>query len=153
MSAQAFFSSSTLQLMNSTMSGWSALRMTILAARRVLPPDLMTPAKASYPFMNDTGPDAVPPPASNSFDERIGERLVPVPDPNLNNMPSVLASVRIESIVSCTELMKQAEHCGAFSKPQLNQTGLLNAAFWCTRMCFRSSLNAWRSSSVAKYLL
>jgi len=26
--------------------------------------------------------------------------------------------------------MKQAEHCGAFSKPQLNQTGLLNAAFW-----------------------
>ena len=44
-------------------------------------------------------------------------------------MPSVRASVRIESIVSCTELMKHAEHCGAFSKPQLNHTGLLNAAF------------------------
>ena len=29
-------------------------------------------------------------------------------------MPSVRASDRIESIVSCTELMKQAEHCGAF---------------------------------------
>src|SRR3954453_6158520 len=130
MRAQAFFSSSTLQLMNSTISGWSALRITIFAARRVLPPDLMTPANASYPFMNETGPDAVPPPASNSFDERIGDRLVPVPEPNLNNMPSVLASVRIESIVSCTELMKQAEHCGAFSKPQLNQTGLLKAAFW-----------------------
>ena len=80
--------------------------------------------------MNDTGPDAVPPPASSSFDERIGDRLVPVPDPNLNSIPSVRASVRIESIVSWTELMKQAEHCGAFSKPQLNQTGLLNAAFW-----------------------
>ena len=53
-----------------------------------------------------------------------------MPEPNLNSMPSVCASVRIESIVSCTELMKQAEHCGAFSKPQLNQTGLLNAAFW-----------------------
>src|SRR6266513_615280 len=103
--------------------------------------------------MNDTGPDAVPPPASSSLDERIGERFVPVPDPNLNSMPSVLASVRIESIVSCTELMKQAEHCGAFSNPQLNQTGLLNAAFWYTRMCFRSSLNACRSSSLAKYLL
>src|SRR6266508_4671042 len=101
--------------------------------------------------MNDTGPDAVPPPASSSFDERIGERFVPVPDPNLNSIPSVRASVRIESIVSCTELMKHAEHCGAFSKPQLNHTGLLNAAFWYTRMCFRSSLNAWRSSSPAKY--
>src|SRR3954468_24231724 len=103
--------------------------------------------------MNDTGPDAVPPPASNSFEERIGDRFVPVPDPNLNSMPSVLASVRIESIVFWTELMKQAEHCGAFSNPQLNHTGLLNAAFWYTRMCLRSPLNACRSSSVAKYLL
>src|SRR5437867_9648108 len=101
--------------------------------------------------MNDTGPDAVPPPARSSFEERTGDRLVPVPDPNLNSIPSVRASVRIESIVSSTELMKHAEHCGTFSKPQLNQTGLLNAAFWYTRMCFRSSLNAWRSSSVAKY--
>src|SRR5512135_2360593 len=101
--------------------------------------------------MNDTGPDAVPPPASSSFEERIGDRLVPVPDPNLNSIPSVRASVRIESIVSCTELMKQAEHCGCGSKPQLNHTGLLNAAFWYTRMCFRSSLNACRSSSAPKY--
>src|SRR5206468_11420080 len=103
--------------------------------------------------MKDTGPDAVPPPARSSFEERMGDRLVPVPDPNLKSMPSVRASVRIESIVSSTELMKQAEHCGAFSNPQLNQTGLLNAAFWFTRMCFRSSLNARRSSSLAKYLL
>src|SRR3954471_12046727 len=102
--------------------------------------------------MNDTGPDAVPPPARISFDERIGDRLVPVPEPNLNSMPSVRASVRIESIVSSTELMKHAEHCGAVSKPQLNHTGLLNAAFWYTRMCLRSSLNAPRSSSEAKYL-
>src|SRR6266850_621144 len=104
--------------------------MTILAARRVLPPDLMTPANASYPFMNETGPLAVPPPASSSLDERIVDRLLPVPEPNLNSIPSVLASVRIESIVSFTELMKHAEHCGAASKPQLNHTGLLNAAFW-----------------------
>src|SRR5687767_9082392 len=116
--------------MNSITSGWSALRITIFAARRVLPPDLMTPANASYPFMNDTGPDAVPPPASSSFDDRIADRLLPVPEPNLNSIPSVLARRRIESIVSLTALMKQAEHCGAFSKPQLNHTGLLNAAFW-----------------------
>src|SRR6185436_3270262 len=142
MSAQAFFSSSTLQLMNSTTSGCSALRMTILAARRVLPPDLMTPANASKPFMNDTGPDAVPPPASTSFDDRIADRFDPVPDPNLNSMPSVCASRRIESIVSCTELMKHAEHCGARSNPQLNHTGLLNEPFWYTKRCLRSSLNA-----------
>src|SRR4029453_3010793 len=115
--------------MNSRTSGCSALRITIFAARRVLPPDLITPANASKPFMNETGPDAVPPPASTSRDERIDERFDPVPDPNLNSMPSVLASVRIECIVSCTELMKQAEHCGYFSNPQLNQTGLLNEPF------------------------
>src|SRR5574339_1168561 len=92
--------------------------------------------------MNDTGPEAVPPPASSSRADRIGERLVPVPDPNLNSIPSVRASDRIESIVSWTELMKHAEHCGAFSKPQLNQTGLLKAAFWLTSRYFKSSLNA-----------
>ena len=46
-SAHALRSSSTLQLMNSTMSGWSAFSTTIFAARRVFPPDLMTPANAS----------------------------------------------------------------------------------------------------------
>src|SRR4029078_4587324 len=124
--------------------------MTILAARRGLPPGLMTPANASKPFMNDTGPDAVPPPASSSCDERIAARLEPVPEPNLDKLPSVLARPRIDSIVSCTELMKHAEHCGAFSKPQLNQTGLLKAAFWCTSRCFSPSLKACRSRSEAK---
>src|SRR5436309_7976389 len=98
--------------MNSTMSGWSAFRMTILAARRVLPQDLITPANASKPFMNDTGPDAVPPPDSVSRDERMGDRLLPAPEPHFNNMPSVFARSRIEPIVSSTELMKHAEHCG-----------------------------------------
>src|SRR5215831_2678121 len=98
--------------MNSTISGWSTLRMTILAARRVLPPDLITPAKASNPFMKLSGPLAVPPPERVSVDPRRGERLVPVPDPHLNNMPSVFARVRIESSESFTELMKQAEHWG-----------------------------------------
>src|SRR5215468_8924327 len=100
--------------------------MTILAARRVFPPDLMTPANASYPFMNDTGPEAVPPPARCSRDDRIPERFEPVPEPYLNSIPSVLASSRIDGIVSCTELMKQADTCGCVSMPQLNQTGELN---------------------------
>src|SRR5690242_19736588 len=100
--------------------------MTILAARRVLPPDLITPANASNPFMNETGPDAVPPPASSSRADRMLERLDPVPEPYLNSIPSVFARPRIDSIVSCTELMKHAEHWGAFSNPTLNQTGELN---------------------------
>src|SRR5512133_2944328 len=100
--------------------------MTILAARRVLPPDLMTPAKASKPFMKLTGPEAVPPPTSSSLDERSGDRLVPVPEPYLKSMPSVLAKVRMDSMVSSTLLMKQAEHCGSASMPTLNQTGELN---------------------------
>src|ERR1700755_1202073 len=112
MSAQALASSFILHSTNSMMSGWSTLRMTILAARRVLPPDLMTPAKASNPFMKLSGPLAVPPPERVSVDPRRVDRFVPVPDPHLNNMPSVLASVRIESSESFTELMKQAEHCG-----------------------------------------
>src|SRR6201997_5395565 len=106
--------------MKSTTSGWSMLKMTIFAARRVFPPDLMTPANASKPFINETGPDAVPPPESCSFEERIEERLLPVPDPHLKSIPSVLASSRMEPIVSSTELMKHAEHCGFTSTPQLN---------------------------------
>src|SRR5688500_17288270 len=110
-------------------------KITILAARRVLPPDLMTPAKASKPRMKLTGPEAVPPPLRNSREERMGERFVPVPEPYLNNIPSVLAKVRMPPIVSSTLLMKQAEHCGSASIPTLNQTGELNDIFWLTMRC------------------
>src|SRR5262245_45957447 len=113
--------------MNSTMSGWLAFKITIFAARRVLPPDLMTPANASKPRMKETGPDAMPPPESFSRDERIGDRLLPVPDPHLNSMPSGFASSRMDDIVSSTELIKQAEQCGFASTPQLNHTGELKA--------------------------
>src|SRR5215470_3141801 len=112
MSAHAFRSSAALHLMNSTMSGWSALSTTILAARRVLPPDLMTPADASAARMNDTGPDAVPPPVSRSFDERSRDRFTPEPEPPLKITPSFRYQSRIESIRSSTDKMKQAEHWG-----------------------------------------
>src|SRR5229473_8292461 len=108
--AWALASSFDLHSMKSTMSGWSMLRMTILAARRVLPPDLITPAKASKPFIKLRGPLAVPPPLRPSVEERREERLVPVPDPHLKSMPSVFARVRMESRESLTELMKHAEH-------------------------------------------
>jgi hypothetical protein len=100
--------------------------------------------------MKETGPEAVPPPASGSLEERMDERFDPVPEPNLKSMPSVLARPRIESIVSLTELMKQAEACGCGSIPTLNQTGLLKAAFCWTSRCVSSSEKFARSSGVAK---
>src|ERR1041385_5852135 len=136
--------------MKSPMSGWSAFSTTILAARRVLPPDLMTPADASAARMNDTGPDAVPPPPRRSRDERRRDRFTPDPEPPLKMTPSLRYESRIESIVSSTERMKQAEHCGFGSTPMLNQTGLLTEAFWWRRRWVSSSLNARRSPGDAK---
>src|SRR5580700_2307985 len=176
--ALALASSFCLHSMNSMMSGWSTLRMTILAARRVLPPDLITPAKASNPFMKLSGPLAVPPPLKPSVEDRREDKFVPVPEPHLKSMPSVLARVRMESSESFTELMKHAEHCGLLypvtpnstraatgfqcqfwaselgsmrSHPTLNQTGELNAAYWRTRMCTSSSWKVAPSSGVLKY--
>ncbi len=65
-STRALRSSRALHHTNSSTSGWSTLRMTIFAARRVLPPLLMVPAEASAPRMKLTGPEAVPPPLSSS---------------------------------------------------------------------------------------
>src|ERR1700683_3047312 len=124
--------------------------MTILAARRVLPPLLITPAKASKPFMKLTGPEAMPPPDSDSLLPRRDEKLVPVPDPHLKSMPSVLAKFMMESMLSWTELMKQAEHCGLGCTPTLNHTGELKATFCSTSRCVSSAANTFLASFPAK---
>src|SRR5436309_7759339 len=105
--ARLFSSLRALVWMTSTTSGWSTSRMTIFAARRVAPPDLMVPALASAPRMKLTGPLAVPPDDSSSFDERIRDRLRPAPEPPLKISPSSRYQLRIESIVSSTARMKQ----------------------------------------------
>src|SRR6201995_1207234 len=150
-SAAALSSSLALHQMNSRMSGWSTSRTTILAARRVLPPDLIVPAQESAPRMNETGPDAGPPLVSGWLAPRMLDRLMPEPEPPRKIRPSRVFQSRIESIVSSTERMKQAEHCGDSSKPTLNQTGELNAATWWSRMCVSSASKASPSSSEAKY--
>src|ERR687886_1709337 len=132
--AAALSSSLALHQMNSRMSGWSTSSTTILAARRVPPPDLMLPAHASAPRMNDTGPLAVPPFDNGSIEPRMFERLIPDPEPPRKIRPSLVFQARIDSMLSSTRKMKQAEHCGDSSKPTLNQTGELNAAIWCSRM-------------------
>src|SRR5215203_5920699 len=131
-SARILFSSRALVSTNSSMSGWSTSRTTILAARRVAPPDLMVPAEASAPRMKETGPDAVPPLESSSLDERIRERLRPAPEPPLKMKPSSLYQLRIESIESSTERMKQAETCCGEAVPTLNHTGELKEKYWLT---------------------
>src|SRR5690348_12024855 len=129
-SARILSSSRALVSTNSMMSGWSTSRTTILAARRVAPPDLMVPADASAPRMNETGPLAVPPEDSSSLEERMRERLTPEPDPPLKIRPSSLYHSRIESIVSSTDKMKHAETCCGELVPTLNQTGELKLKIW-----------------------
>src|SRR5271157_1643388 len=126
-------------------------RITILAARRVLPPDLITPANASKPFMKLTGPEAMPPPDSVSRLPRKVEKFVPVPEPHLKSMHSVFVKPMIDSMLSCTELMKHAEHCGLACTPTLNQTGELKLIFCSTSRCVRSSRKASREAVFAKY--
>src|SRR5215831_8417459 len=132
-------SSRALVWMNSPTSGWSTSSTTILAARRVAPPDLIVPALASAPRMKLTGPLAVPPEVSSSLLERILDRLTPAPEPPLKIMPSSRYHSRMDSIVSSTARMKQAEHWGLASMPQLNHTGLLKQAFWWTKIWVSSS--------------
>ena len=60
------------------------MRITILAARRVLPLDLITPANASKPFMKLNGPEARPPPeriATDALREQVWHQAGVVRDP------------------------------------------------------------------------
>ena len=148
--ARILCSSRALVSTNSSMSGWSTSSTTILAARRVAPPDLMVPAEASAPRMNETGPEAVPPLCSSSFDERIRDRLSPAPEPPLKMNPSSLYQLRIESIESSTARMKQAETCCGAGVPTLNQTGELKLKTWCSSIQVSSCSNSSASASVAK---
>src|SRR6185437_16220290 len=97
------------------------------------PPDLMVPADASAPRMNDTGPDAVPPEDSSSFDERMRERFTPEPEPPLKIIPSSLYQSRMLSILSSTARIKHADTCCWAFVPTLNQTGELKLNTWCSR--------------------
>src|SRR5260370_28206102 len=132
-SARILSSSRALVTMNSAMSGWSTSRTTILAARRVAPPDLIVPAEASAPRMKETGPLAVPPEDSSSLLERILDRLTPAPEPPLKISPSSRYHSRMASMVSSTERIKHALTWAFELVPTLNQTGELKLKIWWTR--------------------
>src|SRR3954463_8160629 len=97
--------------MNSAMSGWSTSRHTILAALRVAPPDLIEPAEASAPRMKEIGPEACPPLERYSLEDLMRDRLRPAPEPPLKMSPSSRYQLRMESMLSSTDRMKQAETC------------------------------------------
>src|SRR5215210_4822731 len=140
-----------MSLPPSSMSGWSMSRTTILAARRVAPPDLMVPADASAPRMKLTGPEAVPPEDRSSLEERMRERLRPAPEPPLKIRPSSRYQLRIESISSSTARMKQALTCCGALVPTLNHTGELKLKYWCMSIQVSSCSKISASPSVAKY--
>src|SRR6476469_7077960 len=149
-SARILSSSRDFVSTNSSMSGWSTSSTTILAARRVAPPDVMVPAEASAPRMKETGPDAVPPEESSSLEERMRERFRPAPEPPLKMKPSSLYQFRIESIESSTDRMKHAETCCGDGVPTLNQTGELKEKYWCTSSQVSSCSNSSASAPEAK---
>src|SRR6478735_248631 len=149
-STRIFASSLDLVSTNSSMSGWSTSSTTIFAARRVAPPDLIVPALASAPRMNETGPDAVPPEESSSLLERIRDRFSPAPEPPLKIKPSSRYQFRMESMVSSTAKMKHAETCCGEAVPTLNQTGELKANTWCRSIQVSSCSNTSASPGVAK---
>src|SRR3954451_15492936 len=149
-SARILFSSRALVSTNSSMSGWSMSRTTILAARRVAPPDLMVPAEASAPRMKLTGPDAVPPEESSSFEERMRERLRPAPEPPLKIRPSSRYQFRIESLWSSRARMKQALTCCGALVPTSNHTGELKLNTWCRSIQVSSCSKISASPSLAK---
>src|ERR1700710_550266 len=125
-------------------------RTTILAARRVAPPDLMVPAEASAPRMKLTGPEAVPPEDSSSLEERMRDRFSPAPEPPLKISPSSRYQLRIESMVSSTDRMKHALTCCGDVVPTLNQTGELKLNTWCNSIQVSSCSNTSASSTLRK---
>ncbi len=89
--------------------------VTILAARRVVPPDLMAPAARSPILRKLIRPEERPPPESFSPSPRSLEKLEPVPEPYLNRRASrTHRSMMPPSFTrsSATDWMKQACGCG-----------------------------------------
>ena len=113
-SAATFVSSTTFQRTYCSMSGWSRSSVTIFAARRVVPPDLIAPAARSPILRKLMRPDERPPPERRSSAPRMAEKLEPVPEPYLKTRASrVHRSMMPPSFTrsSATDWMKQA--CGA----------------------------------------
>ncbi len=95
------------------MSGWDASRVTIFAARRVVPPDLIALADLSAILRKERRPDEIPPPESGSLRARILEKLEPVPEPYLNSLASrVTRSMMPPSFTRSSSMSRMKQACG-----------------------------------------
>ena len=150
-STRILFSSRALVSMNSSMSGWSTSSTTIFAARRVAPPDLIVPAEASAPRMKLTGPDAVPPEDSSSFERADPGQVQAGTGAALEDQPLLAVPVqdRVHRVVD-REDEAGAEPAAATVVPTLNQTGELKLKTWCSSIQVSSCSKISASSSVAK---
>ncbi len=110
----------------------------------------MVPALASAPRMKETGPEAVPPEDSSSFEDRMRDRFRPAPEPPLKIRPSSRYQLRMDSIVSSTARMKHALTCCGELVPTLNHTGELKLKTWCNNIQVSSCAKISASASVAK---
>ena len=85
---------------------------TILAARRVMPPDLVAPAARSSTSRKLIRPLEVPPPERRSILPRSLEKFVPLPEPYLKTRASSWTRLKMDSRSSLQLWMKQADTCG-----------------------------------------
>ncbi len=100
-----------LQVIKSRISGWSTLRIPILAPLRV-PPCLTASVAALNTFIKLTGPEATPP-VDLTLDP-LGlnlEKEKPVPPPLLWINAAFFTLSKIPSIVSSTGRTKHADNC------------------------------------------
>src|SRR5260221_13283443 len=101
--------------------------VTILAARRVVPPDLMAPAARSPIFKKLIRPEDLRPPDSRSPSPRRREKFEPVPEPYLNRRASrTHRSMMPPSLTRSSAIawMQQAGGCGC-SQAVLDVVSLL----------------------------
>ena len=81
---------------------------------------------------------------------RIADKLMPEPEPPLKMIPSSRYQLRMPSIVSSTDRMKQALTCCGALVPTLNQTGELKLNTWCSSIHVSSCSKTSASCGVAK---
>ena len=110
--------------MNSMISGWSTRRIAMLAPRRV-PPCLICSVAVLKIFMNDTGPEAMPPvEPTMSFLGRMRLKAKPVPPPVLWMIACCLIASKMPGTSSGTGSTKHAESCWS-SRPAFMMVGEL----------------------------
>ena len=132
-SARILSSSRALVSTNSSMSGWSTSRTTILAARRVAPPDLMVPADASAPRMKRDRAGGGAAGGQQLLGRADAGEVEAGAGAALEDQALLLVPVedRVHRVVDGEDEAGARPAAGA-AVPTLNQTGELKLKTWCS---------------------